>query len=507
MSISLRAKLFTAFLVLAAVMGTVTILATGALRDQAISAAEAGARQESMVGAIAALRALPFETEGLVLSHVHADQAAEKVAMAAELLGADTREALALSTLSSLTQGAERSVVADLALQSAQAADLRDRVLAVSTRNASGQARLLATQEMPGLRAEIIAALHALAVQTGLPLPAAQAEAALNSIAAAQKSAILNSDPAYVTGQLAAAALSRSALTEALVALGSSPKPKPGWLPLQGLVAALHGLDDRMEGLLRDGGYDTAETIYESQLRPLDHQRLQGLDGLAALMQTGRRAIDAAAQARAGEWQVTLIVLADVALVLGFAAVMLGLGKIGRGLDGAVRLAEQIAVEEVSPPAWVHGTLAGRLTAALVRISAGQTALMASLGAVAAGRPVRRDLPDRLGLRLAAVAELIPPGAVQRAGQVAWARGALTDLQGTLRSALDDGHLLEEEAGKLTTTLRLTARRGTLAAEAERHALVCARHLTSLIHADAQAEALAQGLDPVAEPDRLRRIA
>ena len=174
-------------------------------------------------------------------------------------------------------------------------------------------------------------------------------DSALNALAAAQKNALLRPDPANITGQLASAALARSSLAQALAALAL--EPSPGLVPMQALAAELGLLDQQIDALLRDGADETAAAIFADQLRPVDRQRLETLDGLEALMQTGRRAVEAAAQDAALGWQMTLVFLADLALILGFAAVTLSLSKIGRGLEGAIRLAEQMAGDEVLPAA------------------------------------------------------------------------------------------------------------------------------------------------------------
>lgn len=507
MSISLRARLFMAFVLMAGVMGAVTVLSSMALRAQVRQAAEVAERQERAVGAMTVLRAITFETQGLVLAHLSARSPAEKDQLAAELLAADTREALALAALGSTAQGAETALTSDLALQVRQAADLRERLLAISARNVMGQATVLATVEMPGLREELAAALRVVAAQTGKTLAAAEAEAALNALAAAQKNALLRPDPANITGQLASAALARSSLAQALAALAL--EPSPGLVPMQALAAELGLLDQQIDALLRDGADETAAAIFADQLRPVDRQRLETLDGLEALMQTGRRAVEAAAQDAALGWQMTLVLLADLALILGFAAVTLGLSKIGRGLEGAVRLAEQMAGDEVLPAAWVRGNLSGRLTSALVRISAGQTAILASLDAVAQGRAPRADLPDRLRSRFATLAGLTSPEARGLAGRVAAAVEGMDQLQAALRQALAEGRALQDEAGRMAALVQETGGGAPFTQAAERHALGAQRHVAALIHAETQAQGLVQalGLHQAAPEPALRRIA
>ena len=496
MFISLRFKILAAFSVMALVLGWVSVMSISALEQQTRTALEAASRQDQAGAAMATLRALPFETEGLVLGHLHARTATEKGAIAADLLAADTQEALALSSLTRLSQGAEAALIADLALQARQAADLRDRLMAISARNALGEAAVLATQQMPDLRAQIIEALQIVAVQSGDPLPSAQAEAALNAIAAAQKNAVLQPEPGFLTDQLAAAELARNKLTAALAVM--AVRPVAGTAPLQALIRDLQKLDDRIEVLLRDGGTDTAETIYQTQLRPLDRQRLEALEGLAQLMQTGRRAAAAEAEAKAAQWGKTLILLVNFALVIGCVAVILGLSRIGRGLEAAVRLAERMAGEEVAAPTKVKGNLAGRLTAALVRVSAGQSAVLSSLEALAAGRQPHHDLPEKVLLRLDALR------ARGGSGDPADLQSAQR-LQDTLRSAVQDAQLMQEETGKLASALTLTSRRGTLAEEAERLSLVAERQMATLILADRQAGELTQGMSQ--RMPALRRIA
>ncbi|NBZ88021.1 hypothetical protein [Stagnihabitans tardus] len=512
MPMSPRAKLFLAFVLMAGVMGTVTVLSSITLRDQVRQAAEVGQRQETAVDAMAVLRAITHEAQGLVQAHLSARTGAEKSRIAAELLAADTREALALARLATLAQGAEAALVADLSHQVRQAADLRQRVVSISARNALGRATDLATIEMPGLRAELIAGLRVVAAQTGKSLVASEAEAALNALAAAQKNALLRPEPANITGQLTAAALAHGNLVVALQDLAL--EPSPGLAPLQAMVAELGLMDQEIEALLRDGADETASAIFADQLRPLDRQRLETLDSLAALFQTGRRAIEAAAQETALGSQMTLVVLADLALILGFGAVTLALSRIGRGLEGAVRLAEQMAGDEVLPAAWVHGNLSGRLTSALVRISAGQTAVLASLDALGQGRAPRSDLPERLRQRFAALAMMTAPGG--GTAQVEAAAQSAQQLQETLRHALADGRALQDETGRIVALVQgprpLEAGAGMgapLTQTAEHIALCVERQVTALIHAETQATTLLQvlGPQPSASPAPLRRIA
>ncbi len=474
MFLSLRAKIFVAFALVGLVMTVVTVLAVRALDDQVQTTVAATDREAGAAEAIASLRALPVETEGLIQSHLHATTSAEKTALTARLVAADTREALAFAALTEVAQGAEVSLVADLQLQARQAAGLRERLVAISTRNALGEAMALATRAMPGLRGEITQALQDVAAQGGDGAGAAQAEAALNAIAAAQKNALLNPDPAYVTGQLSAVTMARADLQAAVAGLDATGAPG-----LAGLHRALHdlqALDNRMELLLRDSGADTAAAILSGQLQPLDQRRLDALEGLAALVETGQRSADSAAVQEAAALRTTLILLADMALLIGFGAVMLGLGKIGRGMEAAVKLAEQVAEVEVAAPTWVRGNLAGRLTSALVRISAGQAAVLASLEAVAQGRPPRADLPERMRHRLVALAQGLD-----------------------LRGALAEAEALRDAAAQLADQLRAEEGRhgpriDALSAEMQRHHLATERQLASL-----------QALAPAPPP--LRRIA
>ncbi|MCW1918534.1 hypothetical protein NX862_07200 [Rhodobacter sp. KR11] len=492
MNISLRFKLFAAFALMAGVMGAVTVLSISALDRQVQASVAALTRQDRAVEAMATLGALPFQTQGLILAHLQARTQADKAGLAVELLAADTKEALAISTLAGLAQGAEGALVADLQLQAKQAADLRARLVSISSRNTLGEAVVLATQQMPSLRAEIIATLDDVAAQTGNALAVARAKAALNGVAAAQKNALLDPAPGYVTGQLAAAALARAEMADALSRLPADPVP--AMVPLRDLMAELQALDDQMEVLVRDGGQDTAETIFQTQLRPLDRQRQEGLSGLARLMQTGRRAVEAAAQEAAADWRMTLVLMVDGALVLGFGLVMLGLSRLGRGLEAAVRLAEQIAEATGAPPTWVKGNLSGRLTAALVRISAGQSAVLASLEAAAAGRPPRQDMNEALRQKFGAIlSQWAPQGGGARGREAA-------GLQETLRDAVADARTLQEGAGGLAAALSLQGAGAGLVPEAERHALIAERHLATLVLADRQALDLAQALAPHQSP-------
>lgn len=490
MPISLRGRVFAAFVLVAGAMGALTVVAVRVIQTQHGAAVLAGERQDRIVDALAHLRAAPFEAEGLVMNHLHAHAPDGKQGFAADLMGVDTREALALSTLADLALGPERALVADLKLQAAQAADLRDRILAVSERDALGRARTLATQEMPGLRAELVAALRAVGVQGGQTLAAARAEAAVNAIAAAQKNAILMPEPDYVAAQLAALTEAQAELAAALAALQSVPAP--GLAALQGLVDALQALDGQMAALLADSGYDTAEAIYASQLRPLDEARLARLDSFDALMQTGRRMADAAALARVESWQTTLIYAADAALVLGFLVMMQALSRLGRGLEGAVQLAERMSRSEFKQITWVERSLAGRLTAALVQISAGQSAVLASLESVAAGRPLRQDLPDRLRERMGAVAALISPETAERGAGLARARAAAITLQETLREAQRDGEALRD--GAEAVVVALGPEPSGLSDMATRQVLIGERHLATLILAEREAGEVVDGL-------------
>lgn len=506
--VSLRARLLLAFAVMAMIMGAVTVLAITALREQTRLSVTADQRQDRIVDAIAVLGATPFEAEGLVLNHLNTGDPAAKAQIAASLLAADTREALALADLASLAEGAEASVVADLRLQADHAADLRARLLAISTRNAHGRAVTLTTQALPQLRAALGEAMEAVAGPSGQALAAARAEAAMNAIAVAQKNALLNGEAGFVTAQLASAALARAEFKAQVGLLLDQALPARDALQLR--VDDFARVDSEVEGLVRDSGADTADTLYSDQLLPLDRTRLATLDTLAALLETGRRSVDQAALQAVGDWQAVLVLLADAALILGLVAVVLGLGKIGRGLEAAVRLAERMAQGEVAPPAWVQRNLSGRLTAALVQISAGQTAVLAALDALAVGRAPRNDLPDRLREKVEAVAARIRTAPPDLSQGVARARVAAGALQATLETAMRDGQEIREGAERLVEALDLPARRvaevDEAAEAAARHALVTERHLATLIAAEREGSALAEGLglapgaDPLARP-------
>lgn len=404
MSMSLRARIFLGFLLLAGVMGAISVLSIHAVQDQVRLQAENGWRLDRMAAALADLRALPVESEGRLLAHLAARNPADKARIAAALVAADTREALALAVLGDLARGPEAELVADLRVQARTGLALRQRVLAISDRNAQGQAVTLATQEMPVLREAVISALRAVGVQSGLGLVAARAEAALNEVAARQKNALLTEESDLALSQMAAAAVARAEFEAEIATLSASEAA--GVAALGGLVRDLAALEDRFGALMREDGTQTATDLLRNRIEPLDHQRLDALDGVAALLQTGQRAMDSAAIAAVARFQTLLIVLTDLALVVAFVLLVFGLGRLGRGLEDAVRLAERMAEAEVATSAWVHKTLAGRLTAALVKISTGQMAVVAALDALATGAPLRTDLPEVMRLRLARLDEM-----------------------------------------------------------------------------------------------------
>lgn len=492
MIISLRFKLFAAFALMAGAMTALLVLSSTAMDRQAGVTVATLQRLDALADPMARLQALPHQARALVLAHLQSREPGVKTAIEAELLALDTAEALALSTLARLAQGAEGALVSDLAQMAGQAGDLRERLLAISGRNVAGQAVTLATQEMPVLRAQVTEALRNVAAQSGDAVAAARAEAAMNAMAAAQKNALLQPEPGFVTGQLAAAALAGADLAAALGIL--SAQEVPGLPPLQALVHDLQALNVQLDQLLRDTGAERAMTILDTQLRPLDLARQDQLAALGQLMQTSRRAIQDATLASAADWRLVLVILADIALILGFGLVVMALARLGSGLEGAVRLAEQMAGQEAVSPTWIRGNLSGRLTAALVRISGGQSAVLASLEAMAAGRPPRHDLPDKLRQRFAAL--------VQSLGSRQTEDREVSGLQGALRDALQDAQVLQEGTGRLARALETAGTCQGLTSEAERQALVAERHLATLIVAERQANGLKEGFADRPAPQR-----
>lgn len=510
MHLSLRAKIFVAFVLMAGAMGAVTLLSVREMNRQLATAGLAAEQAAAAAGAIADLAALPDETEALLQAHLHAATPLAKQRIAGQLVAAATREALALARLKDLASGPEGAMIAGLQDSAGQAAALRARILAISTRDAAGEALGLVTREMPDLRAALLAGLADVAAQTGQTVLAARAGAALNAMAAAQKNALLDRDPAFVQRALDEIATARQELAAAMAGLPAAPALGP----VQELLAALGRMDARLDGLLRDGGGEAADRIFSLQLQPLDRKITDSVEGLGALFQTGLRSAAQRATDQAATVQATLVLLADLALGLGFALVVFGLGRIGRGLEAAVRLAERMAETEAAPPAWVHGNLSGRLTAALVQISAGQGAVVASLEAVAAGRAPRGDLPDRLRAKFHALQALISTDTVALGANLRLAREATADLQSALQAAASGGAVLQASAEDLLATLAQprdwrapfddAPREAAL-----RHAVEADRHLAQLIAAEAEGGRLAQrlGLPPAGQAAPLRRIA
>lgn len=500
MAISLRAKIFLAFALLAGGMAGVTTLSVRALSDQAETARTAGQRHEALSQLYARLSALPTETEGLVLRHLLARTEAAKAEIEARLVAAEVREGLALAELG--------PAAGDLAVAARQAQEVRGRILAISGRNILGQAQDLALGPMPGLRAEVLMRLQSVGNEAGRALAAGRLAAAVQALAEAQKTALLalGAGSAPDLAPLTRAEAERRAARAEFHRLAALA---PGWSGLAARLDGLKALDDRIASLLRDGGGGTAEGLFTTVLQPMDRARMERLSALEAAAFADQRASLLAAEAAARSRQLWMILLADAALICGFVVVALGLGRIGRGLEGAVRLAERMAGMDGGWPTWTRGTISGRLTSALVRLSAGQSAVLASLDAVAAGRGPRSDLPEPFRQRMAALQALVPRDAGLIAAGLDEAREAVARLEHTVHAALLDGEALRDEADRLALALNRPREVRMLEAsgpEAERHALIVARHVATLALAGQQVQAVAQELDPEREPEPMRML-
>lgn len=503
---SLRFRLFLAFVLMAGILASVTLLAVSSQRQAAEAVAGLLSRQEGVRSALSDLGALGLEGEVILRSHLAAKGSAARATLAADLLGVEARETLALARLAAAAgpDGPARAAVAEAEAAVDLVAALRLRIMDLTSGATLEEAALLATQEMPALRAELVEALRDLGGAAATGVPALRAEAALNALAAAQKNAILAPEAGYVTSQLAIATFARADLATALTDLAAAGAGLAGLAPALDTLARL---DARMGDLLTDPARDEAERLFLLDFPAAMTSARTALQGVEDLAGTILAAEVAAMKADQQDLQMKLILMADVALLIGALLTVLALRGIGHGLEGAVRLAEQMAASEEAPPTWVQSALAGRLTAALVRISAGQSAVVAAIERVIAGQPIRPNVPEPIRRKLEVLAARLDRAPQDDAG-IEPARAGIAALHITLTQARDQGRGLVDAAEDLVGL----ARQGTpLSEPLLRQTLLAEQHFATLAQAESQILDAARHLGLQAAPGVLpvapRRIA